>query len=739
MPHDRSRLVLLCQQTLVLGVVAAVAAPAANLVTIDIVAPPASAQASAQASARTSAGATRATGVADTGPRRSLVATAPVRPTVAKVPLSGVTRAGVRALAQPTAESAARPLSHREGVALASAGTGAAGTADGTLKDAGLAVLSSPQPVQGLATVGVTWAAGAKVPDGTITVSVRTEKGGTWSGWMKVPYHQDEGPDPSSAEGRAATPGTDPIYVGAVDELQVKALTDSGKAPAGMQLSLVDPGRQRSRVEAPGIDTGSTGTGSADGASTGTGAQPSATTTGAEATAALSAAAVTPRPTIYSRAQWGADERMRDRASLHYGEVHGGFVHHTVNANNYTAAQVPAILRGIYAYHTQSRGWSDIGYNFLVDRFGRIWEGRYGGVARPVVGAHTLGYNDDSFAMSAIGNYDIAQPSAAMLAAYGRLFAWKLGLHGVKASSTHQWITSRYFNAISGHRDAGQTACPGRYLYAKLPTIRALATADQRGWAGRVRVTSLAGSSAPDLVARDRTTKKVYILRSGGSGTRIDAVVSTGRSFRHADLVRNVGDWNGDGKPDVVTRSGRTGLLYLYPGNGAGGLGRPVLMSRSSFATVHMIAGVGDMTGDGRPDLMGQRVGRNMRIYPGNGRTGFLPSYDAHSALPGRQQIGVGLWNGDGAPDSVIRQSDSKLMLYPGNGPGGLTGGKRIGTVMPAYGTVVSPGDLTGDGRADLVMRQTSNGRLWLRPGTPRGFGAKRTLSAATGRFDLIG
>ena len=97
-----------------------------------------------------------------------------------------------------------------------------------------------------------------------------------------------------------------------------------------------------------------------------------------------------------------------------------------MNANDYTRAEVPALLRSIYAYHTQSRGWSDIGYNYLVDRFGRIWEGRYGGIDRPVVGAHTLNYNDWSFAMSAIGSYDIKQPSRAMVEAYGALFAWKL-------------------------------------------------------------------------------------------------------------------------------------------------------------------------------------------------------------------------------------------------------------------------------------------------------------------------
>ena len=137
---------------------------------------------------------------------------------------------------------------------------------------------------------------------------------------------------------------------------------------------------------------------------------------------------VAPKPYIYSRAQWGANEKLRDQTARRYGTVKAGFIHHTVNANNYTAAQVPALLRGIYAYHTQSRGWRDIGYNYLVDRFGRIWEGRCGGVDQAVVGAHTLGYNEVSFAMSAIGNFDIAQPPQAVLNAYARLFAWKLSL-----------------------------------------------------------------------------------------------------------------------------------------------------------------------------------------------------------------------------------------------------------------------------------------------------------------------
>jgi hypothetical protein len=697
MAQNRSRFVLLCQQTLAFGVVLAIAAPAANLVTLDIVAPP---------RPRTEARAQPTGGAAGTV---SVVASRPVRPQVTRVPLRGVSKAGLRALGG-RGVAAAR---------LTSASTGRSAGGSGADR---LTALSAPQPVHGLATVGVTWAHGVQVPDRAITISVRTQRSGTWSAWTGVPYHEDEGPDPTSAEGGAAEPGTDPVYVGAVDDVQVKALTDTGTAPAGMKLSLVDPGRQvAARAEQPAIDTGRLSL---------------SATTSTEASRA--AARVTAKPRIFSRAQWGADERMRERSALHYGEVHGGFVHHTVNANGYTAAQVPAIIRGIYAYHTQSRGWSDIGYNFLVDRFGRIWEGRYGGVTRPVVGAHTLGYNDDAFAMSAIGNYDIAQPSSAMVDAFGRLFAWKLSLHGVFASSRRQWITRRYLPAIDGHRDVGQTACPGRYLYAQIPTIRARAARYQRSFAPRVRTTRVAGSSRPVIVARDRRTRQVWLVSTRPDGTA-GRIRNTGTRFPHANLVLNAGDWDGDGRGDLITRSARSGLLHLYRGVAGGHLRAPVLMSRTSFGRDRLLAAVGDMTGDGRPDLMGQPVGGAMRIFPGNGATGFHGGYVAHSAISAISQLGVGFYNGDGSPDSVLRRSDGTLVLYPGNGPGGLTGGTRIGSAGRNYDWVVSVGDITGDRRPDLVARAAVTHRMWLLPGSRDGYVSRRSFRTGMGRFDLFG
>ena len=712
MPHSKSRFVLLCQQSLALGLVAAVLAPAADVVSLQIVSPPGALPEAANAGGPDSASG------AQTG-TSAVVATRPVRPTVSTVPLAGVSSAGLRA------------LEGRTGAAGTDSGAARLTAAETAPRAAGmeLAALSAPQHVGGLATVGVTWSPRADVPDGMLAVSLRTRRAGGWSAWTKVPYHQEEAPDPTTAEGRAARPGTDPVYVGRVNDVQVRALTASGQVPAGMAISLVDPGTDTAAAEKPAIDTGdvsltSSPTRSADQAEH------------AEHAVAL-AASVTARPRIYSRAQWGADERMRDHTSLRYGEVHGGFVHHTVTANDYTRAQVPALLRGIYAFHTQSRGWSDVGYNFLVDRFGRIWEGRYGGVGRPVVGAHTRGYNNDSFAMSAIGNFDVARPSSAMVTAYGRLFAWKLSVHGVRASSTQQWITKRYLPAIDGHRDVGQTACPGRYLYAKIPAIRRLAASYQRSFGSRTRSTNLVGLRKPDLVVRSKTTRRAYLIRSNRFG-RAGAVTWTGRSFRVADRILSVGDWNRDGHTDVIVRSHRTGLLFLYRGDGRGHLSAPRQMGTARFRNVRLLAAVGDMTGDGFPDLEGQPRGRAMRIYPGNGATDFRTSYVSHAAIDASAQLGVNLWTSDGAPDALLRTTRG-LMLYPGNGPGGLTHGSRVGSAK-GYDWLVPVGDLTGDGGFDLVGRSRATGRLWVLPRSAGGdLATRRPYAGDMRRFDLAG
>ncbi len=307
--------------------------------------------------------------------------------------------------------------------------------------------LTPQTPTDDFDVVGLSWTGSAP----TMGVHVRYRSGHRWSGWTEVPVGSDHGPDPGTAEARHARQGTDPLLVPTSDGVQVR-VDAAGPVPKDLRVDLVDPG-----------------------------------TSPADATAAAtppagSAVAAEHRPRIHSRAEWGAQESMR-RGHPRYGHVHVGFVHHTAGTNRYTPSQVPALIRGIYAYHVRTLGWDDIGYNFLVDKWGRIWEGRRGGAARAVIGAHTLGYNASSFAMSALGNYESSSPSGAMVAAYTRLFAWKLGLSHVNPTDSVRLVRSdgshHRFRRIAGHREAYPTECPGNRLQSRIPAIRRGARARQ--------------------------------------------------------------------------------------------------------------------------------------------------------------------------------------------------------------------------------------------------------------------
>ena len=107
------------------------------------------------------------------------------------------------------------------------------------------------------------------------------------------------------------------------------------------------------------------------------------------------------------------------------------FVHHTENPNGYLPGEVPAMLRAIFVFHRDVRGWNDIGYNFVIDAFGRIFEARAGGIDEPVVGAQAGGYNLVSTGVAVLGSFTSQPISAPARSALQRLLAWKLALHGV--------------------------------------------------------------------------------------------------------------------------------------------------------------------------------------------------------------------------------------------------------------------------------------------------------------------
>ncbi|MFC5217589.1 N-acetylmuramoyl-L-alanine amidase [Streptomyces coerulescens] len=194
---------------------------------------------------------------------------------------------------------------------------------------------------------------------------------------------------------------------------------------------------------------------------------------------------VGPRPRIVTRRGWGANEAWRERQFAYTKKVKAAWVHHTASGGKYWCTQAPSLIRGIYRYHVLSMGWRDIGYNFLVDKCGNIYEGRAGGAARPVLGAHTRGFNSNSMGIAVLGSYGSTKPTVATVNAIARLTAWKLGLYGANPRGK-TYLTSGggnlyrkgrnvRLNVISGHRDGFSTECPGRLLYLKLSSARAFA------------------------------------------------------------------------------------------------------------------------------------------------------------------------------------------------------------------------------------------------------------------------
>ena len=137
-------------------------------------------------------------------------------------------------------------------------------------------------------------------------------------------------------------------------------------------------------------------------------------------------------PPIISRAMWGADESRRSGKTKYSGTIKAAFIHHTVSTNNYTPEEAAKQVRNLYQWFTRGLRYNDMAYNFLIDRYGRLYEGRGGGMDRAVIGGHTAGFNDDTFAVSAIGDFRTFRPSptdqAAINESLASLLAWKLSM-----------------------------------------------------------------------------------------------------------------------------------------------------------------------------------------------------------------------------------------------------------------------------------------------------------------------
>jgi hypothetical protein len=295
--------------------------------------------------------------------------------------------------------------------------------------------------------IGLRWAHGSRAE-----AQVRARRrGGRWTEWAALHVTGDHGPD-----GGRVPAGTDPAFVGAADEFQlrmrgapralrarfVRALPTATLARrVGRRL------RRRARTARPQVGA---------------------------------------PPAIITRSEWGADS-VPPREPPLFGEVQIAFVHHTVTANDYGPEDSAGIVLGIARFHRNSNGWNDIGYNFLVDKYGQIFEGRAGGIDQPIVGAQAQGFNSVSTGVACLGTFTSIAQTPAGMDALARIIGWKLSVHAVPTSGTVTVTsaggeTNRYpagtpvtFERISGHRNANNTSCPGDVLYTQLAQLRTAA------------------------------------------------------------------------------------------------------------------------------------------------------------------------------------------------------------------------------------------------------------------------
>jgi uncharacterized protein with LGFP repeats len=315
------------------------------------------------------------------------------------------------------------------------------------------------------------------------TARVRARKAdGSWGPWYEAEPMDGVGPE-SGAVGLAsprppALRGTEPVFVGRTTAVQI-AVTRPQNAPATASgppaqregLGYVPASAERpfgqnlnavliSPPQSPPVDT-------------------------LPVPSAVSAPGVP--PTTISRSQWGADESMRCGNPLYDSGIRAGIVHHTAGSNEYAPEDSAGIIRSIYEYHTRTLGWCDIAYNALVDKYGQVFEGRAGGMSKPVEGSHTGGFNRDTWGVAMMGNFDVVPPTPIQLRNTARLLGWRLGLDHIDPrgrvvlTSAGTSFTKFPLGAtptlptIFTHRDVGATECPGNAAYALMDRIRDIA------------------------------------------------------------------------------------------------------------------------------------------------------------------------------------------------------------------------------------------------------------------------
>ncbi|MDO4899370.1 N-acetylmuramoyl-L-alanine amidase [Actinomyces sp.] len=590
-------------------------------------------------------------------------------------------------------------------------------------------LLTEPLEVDDFLVAGFTWAGADELPDG-LEVYLRVREGGVWSDWY---LNEANGAGRDDATGVA---GTEEFVTGGADAVQAAVIGDAAQLPADLQLALIpgrpvgeevldpaklqsadaeptavappdeseegltdgllapvpDVGTQPENGLAPQTDGEQSGAGQApetdsETASTGAGGGMSVGPNLSAALAATTTAGGLPVPVI-TRSEWGANSAYMTWTPS-YATARHVIVHHTAGTNNYAASQSASIVNGIYYYHAVTLGWGDIGYNFLVDKYGQVFEGRYGSTGaaagKMVVGGHAYGANTGTMGISMMGTYTSVSPASTQLTNVGKMAGWFLKRAGVTSAtssapftfkSTQKYSAGQTISlpAITGHRDVGYTTCPGDVGYSKLGEIRSTAQS-------QLDANNSGATSATPTVARSH---QIYLNDSWS------ASANTVFTYTTAATMVLAGDWNGDG---VDTTGVRNGSAYGFRNTNTSGASLRTF--GYGLATDEVL--VGDWDGNGTDTLA---VRRGNTYYLKNsmnaGGADKVISYGAAS-----DEVVVGDWNGDGKDTLAVRRSN---VFFIKNSLAGGEADAVVGYGRP--GDTVLSGDWNGDGKDTLAVRR---------------------------------
>ncbi len=593
------------------------------------------------------------------------------------------------------------------------------GTADGKA-----VIASLPTTSGNFDLVGLTW---KTLPDGAVP-QVRTLGGTGWSDWTTLEINVG-----ASETGRGRL-GTDPTYVGASTQVEARVLGSTGQQADDLRLSLVDTNKVTADESLP----------SSAGTSYGS---------------AASGYTYATKPTVISRSQWGADESLLSYngsgcvpANLD-STISAAIVHHTAGSNSYTKDQSASIVRGIYAYHVKTMGWCDIGYNFLVDKYGQVFEGRHGGVYNPVHGAHATSWNTNTVGVSVMMNSATAAQTDAAMSSVTKVLAWKLA-GNYRDPAAKLTLAGKYINRIARHGDVMSTACPGTNITAYMPTLRTRVASAMGNWQTPIYQAWVAQGGeggvfgSPHVMERGIAGGRVTDFAGGDiyqkSSTNATFALTGSVAARYESLGRTT-SWLGwpTGSQEPGASTGLSvarfanGRIYHSSATGAHAVttamaawmdanpsaGYPTAEAVNTSST----AGYQNFS-TGRVSWQGGSYKRTLTPTPNPTPTATATPTVTPTKTATPARVVMGDQTGDKRADLISVQPDGSLRWFP-TGSTAKSGAARTGTSLTGkYSWVSQVPDLDGDGKGELLARDI-HGRLYLWRGLGSGkFTAKKLV-----------